>query len=100
MAKHLDAAVASVTTSTSGCCFSNAAATSSNGTIRLPAYMSFTCRLSARSRPADGETEEDGERGRGPGQAAPRPVGRRSDHLTAASSHFTRTTMRAIPPGI
>ncbi len=33
---------ASVTTSTSGCSFSNAAATLSNGTMRLPAYMSLT----------------------------------------------------------
>jgi hypothetical protein len=30
----------------------------------------------------------------------PDPVRRRHDHPTAASSHLTRTTMRAIPPGI
>ena len=32
--------------------------------------------------------------------ATPGPVGRRSGHPTAASSYLTRTTMRAIPPGI
>ena len=37
VAQHLDAAVASVSTSTPGCGFSNAAASLSNGTMRLPA---------------------------------------------------------------
>ena len=92
---------ASVTTSTSGCCFSNAVATLSKGTMRLPAYMSFTCRLSCpqpQSRTAKERRTASATVARA--SAAPGPAGRRNDHLTAASSHFTRTTMRAIRAGI
>ena len=90
-----------MTTSTSGCSFSNAVATRSNGTMRLPAYMSLTWRRSEPQPQASTASER-----RTASAAATRvtvslgPVGRRKDHLTAAPSHLTRTTMRAIPPGI